>query len=341
MFSPPSGLERIRLHLDFDNYSQYVSHILNAVYNLNEMISVERTTTPQWHTTFRVTGSDRNYYLKCYRPGYSPEGVSFSHALNRHCHVQGFGPTLTYLPTLQDKTFFATTGFLCDLSLEIPGEKYPMYKLEGSQPVLAETARRLAELHQVARSFPARGPKAWPHAMHVDDATSARLTSTDLRWSLLGSQSRRARDVLYASLAYLAERSEKLGLAGARAATGFAVHGDFTLNNLIFRQGRLVGTLDWESANGPELPLYDILKSAASFFPGPSLEERLADEFIGEYCNVNPGITAGLCALRPMWIFLRTKWCLKMLSSMSASEAPRCWRSIEVLAGELRRMASQ
>jgi hypothetical protein len=72
-----------------------------------------------------------------------------------------------------------------------------------------------------------------------------------------------------------------------------AVHGDFTLGNLLFTGDRLTGVVDWERATPGGLPVLDVLKLAASY---------------GAFLDRAGPVSRGALAGHPGWRDAETRW---------------------------------
>lgn len=307
--------------------------ILTSAYRIDRIDDLSLLSGLQWNSTLRVESNSRTLYLKSYRPRYQSSCISFSHALTGTLRDRGYEPAPRYVPTEDGRTFLEWNGALYDLSEEISGEKHPMRHFDKN--LLRETARELARFHNLSRLFGRHSPPAWTHSFHMDDCCPEMLSRDTLQWSLLGPREAWARDVLRRAMHALGAHARRLDAKTMRGEVGLPVHGDFTLDNLTFRGGRVAGELDWESTYPDELPLYDILKSAASFFSDRSYDEdvaRLFFEAYGEEARLSQPEPSLVMAL---WLFSRLKWTVKMLALMNEADVPRLLRSVETLQAEL------
>ncbi len=311
--------------------------VLTTEYRVREVGNPSLLSGPQWNATLRVETGSSILYLKRYRPRYQSSCISYSHALTGFLSDRGYEAVPRYVPANNGRTFVERNGAFYDLSEGISGEKHPMRRLDHE--VLRATARELARFHNLSRQFGSRDSPEWTHSFHMHDCRPEMLSSEALQWSLLGAKERWARDVMRRALCVLQAHSARLDIRAMQREMGVAVHGDFTLDNLIFRDGRVAGVVDWESAYPDELPLYDVLKSTASFFPDRSYDGDVAALFFEAYAQEAQLGRPDPALIAAMWLFSRVKWSLKMLALMSEADVPRLLGSIEIVQAELEKPA--
>jgi Ser/Thr protein kinase RdoA (MazF antagonist) len=310
-----------------------VAALLADAYGVRAIRAVRRAPIDQWNTTLIVETASSPLYLKRYRARYQRRCLAYSHALIHHLRASGCAWPPRYLPTKDGATFLEHDGALYDLSEAVAGETYPMYRLDRA--ALAGLAWRLADFHRAGRQFAVPPDPAWTHAFHLDDCTPELLARPALQWALLGPHEPWVRTILTRAMTVLQGHGARFAVAELRRERGAPAHGDFTLNNVLFGGGQVIGVMDWESACPGELPLYDVARSAASFCPRGVLDERIVAAFIDAYREEadlpieHPALTEAL------WFFGKVKWVVKMLALMTEADLPRLLRSVELVAAEL------
>jgi aminoglycoside phosphotransferase (APT) family kinase protein len=174
------------------------------------------------------------------------------------------------------------------LQEELAGEP-----LEPWRPLPGEIAAELLSFHTLqAEAFPGAGAWAgsWRRVVAASVLSGAR---SYLRLATLRDHSDRSRELL--------ERcQEAVRRFGERVTELDAiVHWDFTPDNVLARDGRVTGVIDWEGAR-PGDPRFDLV-TLAFYAPGtPLLERALA------------GIDAGLRAVYQAHLCVRqAEWSLR------------------------------
>jgi Ser/Thr protein kinase RdoA (MazF antagonist) len=317
--------------------NQELVKLIGSNYGLS-VTNIEPLSCRQWNTTYQVENNDAIFYLKQYRPKYREENIRCSHTIIHFVRERGYCQAIQYLPTQGGKLYFSGQRHFYELSKKITGVQYPMYCPTCTHHLLPTIAMGLARLHCISTQVERVMPPAWPYSVHLDECTQKMLSHSELRWACLGPEERKGREILCRAIVFLQEKSEQFNIPDLRRETGIAVHGDFTLKNLLFCEMQIVGVVDWESANIFELPLYDILKSAASFFSSPLYDEEVVTAFLNAYTKVRNVTDYHTTLMFAMWVFLHLKWILKLLSAITdEADRQRLCRSLEILRRELAR----
>lgn len=307
--------------------------LLADAYGVRDVCAVRRVPIDQWNTSLIVETASATLYLKRYRARYPRRSLAYSHALIHQLRAAGRAWPPRYLPTRDGATFVEHDRALYDLSEAVPGEAFPMYRLDRA--ALAGLARRLAEFHRAGRQLAVPEAPPWTHAFHLDDCSLELLGRPELQWALLGPDEQRVRAILTRAMAVLEGHATRFAIAEQRRERGAPAHGDFTLNNVLFRDGEVVGVMDWESACPEELPLYDVARSAASFCPRGVLDESAVAALIDAYREHADLPVADRALIEALWYFGKVKWVVKMLALVTEADLPRLRRSVELVAAEL------
>jgi aminoglycoside phosphotransferase (APT) family kinase protein len=175
------------------------------------------------------------------------------------------------------------------LQEELPGEP-----LEPWRPLPDEIAAQLVLLHELqAEAFPGAGAStgSWRRVVVSSVLSGAR---SYLRLATLRDHSDRSRDLL-------ARCQDAVRRFGERVPELEAiVHWDFTPDNVLTRDGRVTGVIDWEGAR-PGDPRFDLV-TVAFYAPGtPLVEQALVDIDAG----VRAVYQAHLCVRQAEWSLRR------------------------------------
>jgi aminoglycoside phosphotransferase (APT) family kinase protein len=170
---------------------------------------------------------------------------------------------------------------------ELPGEP-----LEPWCPLPAEIAAQLLSLlDQHREAFPVAFPGSWRRVVASSVLSGAR---SYLRLATLRDHSDRSRELL--SLCQRAVRwfGERVPEADA------IVHWDFTPDNILVRDGRVSGVIDWEGARAGD-PSFDLV-TLAFYAPGTAFLENALGA-------LDPGVRAvyqaHLCVRQAEWSLRR------------------------------------
>jgi len=177
------------------------------------------------------------------------------------------------------------------LQEELPGEP-----LEPWQPLLEAIAAQLLELHELhAAALPPAGIPAWGGSwQRVVMSSVLSGARSYLRLATLRDHSDRSRELLNRC-------QETVRRFGDRVpAVDAIVHWDFTPDNVLVRDGRVTGVIDWEGVR-PGDPRFDLV-TLAFYAPGtPQLEAALG--------GLDPGVRvvyqAHLCVRQAEWSLRR------------------------------------
>ena len=173
------------------------------------------------------------------------------------------------------------------LQEELPGEP-----LEPWRPLPEEIAAHLLSLHGLhAEAFPAAAPGSWERVVASSVLSGAR---SYLRLATLRDHSDRSRELL-------ARCQDAVRHFGDRVPEMSAiVHWDFTPDNVLVRDGRVTGVIDWEGVRAGD-PQFDLV-TLAFYAPGTAqLEDALG--------ALDPGLRsvyqAHLCVRQVEWSLRR------------------------------------
>jgi aminoglycoside phosphotransferase (APT) family kinase protein len=170
---------------------------------------------------------------------------------------------------------------------ELPGEP-----LEPWQPLPEVVAAQLLTLHELqAEAFPVATPGSWRRVVASSVLSGAR---SYLRLATLRDHSDRSRELLERCQAAVRRFGERV------PETRAIVHWDFTPDNVLVRDGRVTGVIDWEGVRAGD-PLFDLV-TLAFYAPGTLLfEESLA----GLDSGVRAVYQAHLCVRQAEWSLRR------------------------------------
>jgi aminoglycoside phosphotransferase (APT) family kinase protein len=175
------------------------------------------------------------------------------------------------------------------LQEELPGEP-----LEPWRPLPGEIAAELLSLHELhAEAFPASTTAAgsWRRVVASSVLSGAR---SYLRLATLRENSDRSRELLGRCQDAVRRFGDRVPELGA------IVHWDFTPDNVLVRDGRVTGVIDWEGARSGD-PRFDLV-TLAYYAPGtPLLERGLGDLDAG----VRAVYQAHLCVRQAEWSLRR------------------------------------
>jgi aminoglycoside phosphotransferase (APT) family kinase protein len=139
------------------------------------------------------------------------------------------------------------------LQEELPGEP-----LEPWRPLAEEIATQLHALHALhAEAFPVAAPGSWRRVVVSSVLSGAR---SYLRLATLRDHSDRSRELL-------ARCQDAVRHFGDRVPEMSAiVHWDFTPDNVLVRDGRVAGVIDWDGVRAGD-PQFDLV-TLAFYAPG-------------------------------------------------------------------------
>jgi aminoglycoside phosphotransferase (APT) family kinase protein len=172
------------------------------------------------------------------------------------------------------------------LQEELPGEP-----LEPWRPLPDEIAAQLVALHELhAEAFAVAMPGSWPRVVASSVFSGARYY---LRLATLRDHSDRSRELLSRCQEAVQRFSERVPEMDA------IVHWDFTPDNVLVRDGRVSGVIDWEGVRAGD-PAFDLV-TLAFYAPGTPLLDRALG-----------GIDAGLRAVYQAHLCVRqAEWSLR------------------------------
>jgi aminoglycoside phosphotransferase (APT) family kinase protein len=173
------------------------------------------------------------------------------------------------------------------LQEELPGE--PLEPWVPLSDGVAAQLLSLLDLH--GEAFPVATPGSWRRLVAASVLSGAR---SYLRLATLRDHSDRSRELL-------ARCQEAVRRFGDRVPVADAiVHWDFTPDNVLVRDGRVTGVIDWEGVRAGD-PAFDLV-TLAFYAPGtPVLEDSLG--------RLDPGVRAvyqaHLCIRQAEWSLRR------------------------------------
>jgi aminoglycoside phosphotransferase (APT) family kinase protein len=170
---------------------------------------------------------------------------------------------------------------------ELPGE--PLEPWRALSDAIAGQLLSLLELH--GETFPVTAPGSWRRVVAASVLFGAR---SYLRLATLRDHSDRSRELLSRCQDAVRRFVDRLPEAGA------IVHWDFTPDNVLVRDGRVSGVIDWEGVRAGD-PAFDLV-TLAFYAPGtPLLEDELT--------RLDPGLRAvyqaHLCVRQAEWSLRR------------------------------------
>jgi len=169
------------------------------------------------------------------------------------------------------------------LQEELPGE--PLEPWRALPDEIAVQLLALLELH--SKAFPVATPGSWRRVVASSVLFGAR---SYLRLATLRDYSDRSHELL-------ASCQEAVRRFGDRVPEADAiVHWDFTPDNVLVRDGRVTGVIDWEGVRAGD-PAFDLV-TLAFYAPGtPLLEDALGDVDAG----LRAVYQAHLCVRQAEW----------------------------------------
>ena len=173
------------------------------------------------------------------------------------------------------------------LQEELPGEP-----LEPWRPLPDEIAAQLVALHELhAEAFPVATPGSWPRVVASSVLSGAR---SYLRLATLRDHSDRSRELLSRCQEAVVRFVDRVPEMEA------IVHWDFTPDNVLVRDGRVSGVIDWEGVRAGD-PAFDLV-TLAFYAPGTPL---LEDELSGLDSGLRAVYQAHLCVRQAEWSLRR------------------------------------
>jgi len=171
-------------------------------------------------------------------------------------------------------------------------EELPGKPLEPWRRLPEEIAAQLLSLHELhAEPFPVATPGSWRRVVASSVLSGAR---SYLRLATLRDHSDASRELLARCQDCVRRFAERVPEADA------IVHWDFTPDNLLVRDGRVTGVIDWEGVR-PGDPWFDLVTLAFYAPDTVLLEEALA--------GLDPGLRAvyqaHLCVRQAEWSLRR------------------------------------
>jgi aminoglycoside phosphotransferase (APT) family kinase protein len=173
------------------------------------------------------------------------------------------------------------------LQEELPGEP-----LRPWRPLSDEVATELLSLHELhAEAFPVAAPGSWRRVVASSVLSGAR---SYLRLATLRDHSDRSRELLARCQAAVRRFGERV------PETKAIVHWDFTPDNVLVREGRVTGVIDWEGVRAGD-PQFDLV-TLAFYAPGtPRLEQVVSGIDVG----LRSVYRAHLCVRQAEWSLRR------------------------------------
>jgi aminoglycoside phosphotransferase (APT) family kinase protein len=164
--------------------------------------------------------------------------------------------------------------------------------LEPWRPLPDEIARQLLSLLELhGEAFPVATPGSWRRVVASSVLSGAR---SYLRLATLRDHSDRSRELLSRCQEAVRRFSERVPEMGA------IVHWDFTPDNVLVRDGRVSGVIDWEGVRAGD-PQFDLV-TLAFYAPGtPLLEDGLRSVDAG----LRAAYQAHLCVRQAEWSLRR------------------------------------
>lgn len=171
-------------------------------------------------------------------------------------------------------------------------EELPGQPLEPWRPLSDEVVTELLSLHELhAEAFPVAAPGSWRRVVASSVLSGAR---SYLRLATLRDHSDRARELLARCQGVVRRFGECVPEAQA------IVHWDFTPDNVLVRDGRVTGVIDWEGVRAGD-PLFDLVTLAFYAPETPRLEQVVN--------GIDPGrravYQAHLCVRQAEWSLRR------------------------------------
>lgn len=187
-----------------------------------------------------VIKTDRGRFLLKRRPlgSHGTDRVAYTHALQRHLASRKYPlPQLVKTRTHQ-ATFYVRDGSIYELFEFIAGDGY-----DGSLDATADAGRALAFFHRTLGSFVYDGYQPSWGTYH--NATGLEPHLAEILKKLPGDETRVILDRLRTAYQDAAKRVEDLGYGNWPRQT---IHGDWHPGNMLFRNARVVGVIDYDTA---------------------------------------------------------------------------------------------
>jgi aminoglycoside phosphotransferase (APT) family kinase protein len=171
-------------------------------------------------------------------------------------------------------------------------EELPGAPLEPWRPLPDEIAAQLLSLLELhGAHFPVAAPGSWRRVVASSVLSGAR---SYLRLATLRNHSDRSRDLL-------SRCQETVRRFGERVPEMDAiVHWDFTPDNVLVRDGRVAGVIDWEGVRAGD-PAFDLV-TLAFYAPGTPLLEQALDRMD---LRLRAVYQAHLCVRQAEWSLRR------------------------------------
>jgi homoserine kinase type II len=209
----------------------------------------------------RIRSDSGEYLLKRRAPGRDdPFRVAFCHCLQLELARHGY-PVPRLMGTRADcNSMVQLEGRVYELFEFVPGDRF-----DGSAATAAEAGAALARLHRLLRDFhpPYEAPRGSYHGAADAASVFDQLEAAVCAQEGPAAASEVARSALVLRQAYqeAAARAEEAGFGGWPSAL---LHGDWHPGNILFRQGRVVAVLDFDSAR-LEPRMADVANGALQF----------------------------------------------------------------------------
>jgi Ser/Thr protein kinase RdoA (MazF antagonist) len=274
---------------------------LESRYSLGRIRRAQPLTGGYWNEVLRLDCSRGHFVLRLSHPTTLQAGVAYEHVILQfmNAHIpQVHAP----LKTGEGTTYFQHAGRIISLFPLMPGR--PLRKERAGERLAA--ARMLAQLHQVALTYPSlaprpgRAPQAtlnWEHNPMWDWPALQTLLAD---WSPAATQAGepgeqeaiplilarweqivRYREMSRDWMANLAASGRELQMAPTQ--------GDYYANNLLVQAGQISGVVDWDEC-GPEWLAYELGRATWEFCrdkPANRLNLAWARRFLAAYQAVD------------------------------------------------------
>lgn len=173
------------------------------------------------------------------------------------------------------------------LQEELPGEP-----LESWRPLPEEITAQLLSLYELhGEPFPVAAPGSWRRVVASSVLSGAR---SYLRLATLRNHSDDSRELLARCQDAVRRFADRMPEPGA------IVHWDFTPDNVLVQDGRVLGVIDWEGVRAGD-PVFDLV-TLGFYAPGtPLLEDALGDVDAG----LRAVYDAHLCVRQAEWSLRR------------------------------------
>jgi Ser/Thr protein kinase RdoA (MazF antagonist) len=209
----------------------------------------------------RLKTSTGLYLLKRRAPGRDdPQRVAFAHSLQLHLESRGY-PVPGLIGTRgQNNSMLQMSGRIYEMFKFVRGTR-----LDHSPESLAETGRALGRLHALLAEYrpPFQSPVGSFHAESWLDQPFAQIPTAVAAAEPHADPQAVARTTAYLRQSYQ-EATARVEQAGFATWPKAIIHGDWHPGNLLFREGRVVGVLDFDSAR-IEPRMADVANAALQF----------------------------------------------------------------------------